>query len=201
MRAQATLSIALAAAWVVGSLWISGCERREAEALRRDEPRFRAALREAPDDVAQTSRSDEPVLTATVADPAEHRHRGPRRADLRRSRRTERGAEPVARRFFAAFARYELGARDASVSDQLRSTASKRFSAQLLGAPPRSPRTQTPAPPAFGDLTLVPGAVAGSGRLTTIELVGELERAGERSPLAIELVRRRAGWHVAGLGR
>lgn len=119
--------------------------------------------------------------------------------------RTRRIAEPVARRFFAAYSLYEVGRLDAAVRRELLATAAPDFAEQLLGAPPCVPAGGArPRRAELGRrLQLVPGAQeAPQAELTSIELVGEVLRAGEGSEIlaiSMELDGRR--WVVTGLGR
>lgn len=118
---------------------------------------------------------------------------------------TRKVAEPVARRFFAAYSLYEIGKVDASVSRDLTATSDPEFSAELLSAPPRLPPGDKRPPRAELDrrLQLIPGPQEVSQEeLTSIELVGDVRRSGEGTALlaiSMELEGRR--WRVTGLGR
>ena len=118
--------------------------------------------------------------------------------------RTRRVAEPVARRFFAAYSLYEIGKSSGAVRRNLTATAAPDFAEELLSAPPRVPAgAGRPSRAQLGRLQLVPGAQeAPQAELTSIELVGEVKRAGQGSELlAISLELDRNRWSVTGLGR
>lgn len=120
---------------------------------------------------------------------------------LTRERRALDGAEPVARRFFAAFARYELGEDSDAVADVITATVTPAL-ARELGRPPRiPPGVAVPKRAALaGRLQLV--ALDGTpAELTEAELVGALERGGERSAVSLRMVRDGGRWRVAALGR
>ena len=113
-----------------------------------------------------------------------------------------RTAEPIARRFFAAFSLYELGRHPAGVELELRATATRGFARELIAMPPRVPaRGRAPARARLRELELVPGRYAPSGELLELELLATVSREGRRSPLAIEMRREPGGWRVSGLGR
>lgn len=118
---------------------------------------------------------------------------------------TRKVAEPVARRFFAAYSLYEIGRLDASVRRELTATADADLAAELLAEPPRLPPggKRPPRAELGRRLQLVPGPQETSQEeLTSIELVGDVTRAGEGTVLlaiAMELDGRR--WRVTGLGR
>jgi len=127
---------------------------------------------------------------------------GPMPRDLRRLEHQRAAAEPVARRFFSVFARYELGNLDARIEAELRATATPAFFRALIAAPPRLPvAAGRPARAKLGALLFVADEIAAGGQPRAAELVGSLERAGQRSPIAIRLVEGQAGWRVAGIGR
>ena len=125
-----------------------------------------------------------------------HGEPGPTGATLRSWRRIEREVEPVARHFHSAFSRYELGL---PATEALRQTATPGLTRSLLRAPPRPPRAESPDLARLGRLELLPVAAEG-GRLTRVELVGQLRRGGRSEPIAIELRRTSEGWRVVGLG-
>ena len=125
-----------------------------------------------------------------------HGEPGPTAATLRRWRRIERLVEPFARRFHSAFSRYELRL---TVTEALRWTATSGLTRSLLRAPPRPPRAESPDLARLGRLELLPVAAEG-GRLTRVELVGQVHRGGRAEPIAIELRRTSEGWRVVGLG-
>ena len=114
-------------------------------------------------------------------------------------------AEPLARRFWAAYSRYELGELDPAAAAELRVTASPAFASELLDEiPVRLPvGAKRPKRAELGKLQI---RLAGSDNtpteLNTIDLVGAVIRGGTREPLALELSRFPGGdWRVAGLGR
>lgn len=125
-----------------------------------------------------------------------------RKADLAALAAQAELAEPVARRFFSAFSLYELGELDGRVKAKLRVTASAPFARELIAAPPRTPGgAERPARARLGALEFVAGEVdPRRERLSGAELVGDVRRSGERSAIAIELVRERQDWRVGGLG-
>lgn len=125
-----------------------------------------------------------------------HGEPGPTAATLRRCGGIEREVEPLARRFHSAFSRYELGL---PAAEALRRTATPGLARSLLQTPPRSPRRKSLEPARLGRLELLP-VEARDGRLTRVELVGQLRRDGRPEPIAIELRRTSEGWRVVGLG-
>lgn len=152
-------------------------------------------------DIVRQLRRGKEVREARAVERAHAEREGPRRRDLRRLERQRASAVPVGRRFFAAFARYELGLLRPAIAAELRETATTRFAGELLAAPPRLPEDrERPAMSELGGLEFVVGATRG-GRMRTAELFGWVDRAGTRSPFAIELERRAGGWLVAGIGR
>jgi hypothetical protein len=132
-----------------------------------------------------------------------HGEPGPPPEALRVFERTRAEAEPVARRFFTAFSLYEVGLADEAMERDLRATATRALTGELLYAPPRMPRGATKPERAFlGRLEFVPGAPDASGRrLISGELVGAVRRGGVAETIAIELRRAERGWRVSGLGR
>ena len=129
-----------------------------------------------------------------------HGELGPRPAIVALYEHVQAKAEPVARRFFVAFSRYELGDRDAGVERALRVNATAAFARELLAAPPRFVAGARPAPATLGRVELVPGHSKG-GRLLGAEIVGLTRRDEREEPLSIELEAERGGWRVSGLGR
>ena len=126
---------------------------------------------------------------------------GPSERDLAALTKLGAEAKPVARRFFAAFAAYEVGAGDSEELAVLRATASPALVDELLSTPPRvPPGAAAPERARLGKLEFVPGNVE-RGRIVGAELVGELRRAGEAEPIAIELRLSAGEWLVLGLGR
>jgi hypothetical protein len=115
----------------------------------------------------------------------------------------EAAAESVGRRFFAAFARYELGELNPHVAATLRASATGEFAAELISTPPRVPgpiRERRVAE--LRGLAFVPGRTdAREQEILTAELVGWAGRGDRRSPIAIDLARTPRGWRVAGIGR
>lgn len=129
-----------------------------------------------------------------------HGEPGPRPATLALYERAQAEAEPVARRFFAAFSRYELGERSAGVARALRASATAAFARELLAAPPRRVAGIPAAPASLGRVEFVPGH-SDDGRLVGAEIVGVTRRDGRAQPISIELEAERGGWRVSGLGR
>ena len=126
---------------------------------------------------------------------------GPQAVDLRHYTRLQSQAEPVARRFLAAFSRYELGRHDRRVASTLEATATPRLARQLLQHRPRTLRAPAASRPArLGFLEFVPGVVS-VGRVVSAELVGQVDRGAESDPIAIELRLTQNRWRVTGLGR
>ncbi len=127
---------------------------------------------------------------------------GPRAGDLRRLDRERARSAPVARRFFSAFARYELGEFDHRITAQLRATATRRFAAELTGSPPRATELSSALQPAeLGRLVFVVGELDARDELASAELVGAVKRGRESSPIAIEMVQTQRRWRVSGIGR
>lgn len=129
-----------------------------------------------------------------------HGEPGPRPATVALYEGAQAEAEPVARRFFAAFSRYELGDRSAGVARALRAGATAAFARELLAAPPRRVTGAPAAPASLGRVEFVPGTSDG-GRLVGAEIVGVTRRDGRAEPISIELEAERDGWRVSGLGR
>lgn len=125
---------------------------------------------------------------------------GPRPATVALYERAQAKAEPVARRFFAAFSRYELGERSAGVARALRASATAAFARELLAAPPRRVAGAPAAPASLGRVEFIPGR-SGGGRLVGGEIVGVTRRDGRAEPISIELEAERGSWRVSGLGR
>lgn len=147
---------------------------------------------------------EEVVAEARREDPInEEDDHGQRPHDLQVLEDEGERAEPIARRFFSAFALYELGDVDRRIDHELRATATAAFARELLAAPPRiPPGTERLARAKLGRLEFVAGkADPKRRRLVSGELVGSVDRAGKRSPLAIGVIVKRGGWRVAGLGR
>jgi hypothetical protein len=127
---------------------------------------------------------------------------GPRARDLRRVDRQRVRAEPVARRFFAAFSRYELGELDPRIGAQLRATATEGLVAVLIESPPRTTTLSSSTTRGqLGRLIFVAGEVSSRGELRGAELVGWVKRGARRSPIAIEVVQMKGERRVSGVGR
>jgi len=126
---------------------------------------------------------------------------GPSERDLAALAKLGADAKPVARRFFGAFAAYEVGAGDSEELAVLRATASPALVDELLSTPPRVPLgAAAPEAARLGKVEFVPGNVE-RGRTVGAELVGELRRGGEAEPIAIELRLSAGEWLVLRLGR
>jgi len=169
--------------------------------------------------VAATSTDVEDPQKLLLAAIERHKHQRGRRAALRSDTEGEPGlprrdlasyaavqakAEPVARRFFAAYSLYEIDGLGRELAAELRATATERFAAQLLARPPLLPITakQPVRAMLLGALELVP--LAGeqpSARLRKAEFIGRVDRGGEETPTAITITLRRDGWRVSGIGR
>jgi hypothetical protein len=152
---------------------------------------------------AQAEVDAERARELRALDPREDRdHAQPRRRDVRRLARIEADAAAVADEFFAAFARYELGGVDATIRAAFRRTATWGFARTLLAEPPRiPPGVESPVRAELVELQFV-ARESDPERLEVLagELVGEVERDGERTPIAIEVVND-GGWRVAGVSR
>lgn len=129
-------------------------------------------------------------------------HAEPRRRDERRLARIADEAEAVAQEFYGAFAAYELGRLDAGIRATFRTAATRAFARTLLAAPPRVPLgAAQPGKGELGWLQFVPVDSDPARReVAAAELVGEVERDGQRSPITIELVND-GGWRVAGISQ
>jgi len=111
-------------------------------------------------------------------------------------------AQLAARRFFSAFARYELGELTPRIERELQVTSTIALARQLLAASPRvSTGAGAPSRARLRGLEFVPRRLRG-GELVSLELVGTVDRGGAKTPVAIAI--RRAGgdrWLVDALGR
>jgi hypothetical protein len=117
------------------------------------------------------------------------------------SRRVHAPMEAVARAFFRAFARYELGTASAAVRVELRETATAALARELVGEPPRMPPAAPLAGPArLSDLQIVPEE-AGGRRFAGAWLLGYTMRGARRQPITISMRREGGRWGVAALGR
>lgn len=130
-------------------------------------------------------------------------HAEARPRDERRLERIAGEAKAVAREFYEAFAAYELGSLDAGIRATFRSAATRAFARTLLAPPP--PRVPLGAPqPGKGELGSLQFVALDSDparrQVAAAELVGEVERDGQRSPIAIELIYD-GGWRVVGISR
>ncbi len=126
---------------------------------------------------------------------------GPSERDLAALPNLGAEAEPVARRFFGAFAAYEVGEAGFQERAVLRATASPALVDELVLTPPRvPPGAAAPEAAMLGKVEFVPGNVE-RGRIVGAELGGELRRGGEAEPIAIELRLSAGEWLVVGLGR
>lgn len=199
-RWRMALVVASAAALGAFALLIRGGGRVEEAPTQSSSPEVRGEqLRSELDE--RVERESERAVWRSARREDSSGEPGPTPRTLRRYVQLKRRAAPVARRFFGAFARYEVGAAGAEVAASLRATATTALARQLLRSPPRvRPTAGKPEPGTLGRLELVPGEVQG-GRLASAELVGWLRREGERAPLAIELALERGHWRVNGLGQ
>lgn len=205
------LAIAVLAAGAAVIAVVSGGDREEPPALVAgtseaeqterpsiDADQVLAELREHADHAAE---ADDVHETREVAgDPTEEidaRHQEVATFEAER-----RNAEPVARRFFDAFALYELGEGSGAVERLIAQTTTPRFRRELLASrPPRVPDGIAAPPLArLVGLDFVPGRTRGA-ELLALEFVATIDRNGERTPLAIALRRAQGGWLVDPLGR
>lgn len=109
-------------------------------------------------------------------------------------------AERVARRFFGAFSRYELGQLDREITAEIKATSTRKFARDLLKAPPRTGGGLEPPKRAeLGPLDLLITSSRG-GKAVALELVGEVRRPSGKSLVAIEMRRVGGRWLVGGLG-
>jgi hypothetical protein len=145
--------------------------------------------------VQRARRGAEPPITL-----GEHEAGG---GEPRRLARDRRQASAVARRFYRAFSVYELDRLGRASREALRATTSRPFARELLSAPPRIPtKLEGAAAARIARATFVAGASRQEGGLGSATLVAITRRdGGANSPIAIDLERDRAGWHVAGLSR
>jgi hypothetical protein len=100
-----------------------------------------------------------------------------------------------ARRFLAAFFRYEVGELGPAVRRALRATTTAGFAAELLRSPPRRPPQSVPA--------AVPGrlAIAVASVLPPRALVsGSARRGGEAEQFAFVFEARGGAWRASGPG-
>lgn len=133
----------------------------------------------------------------TIGNPTDERDK--RGSEVRRSAGERRAAAAVARRFLRAFSRHEIGRGSLTVERELRASTTAAFARELLAA---EPRLSLGAPPPLARprrLQLVPGKHL-RGELVALEFVATIDRAGERTALAISM-RRDGGWLVDALGR
>ncbi|MQA76087.1 MAG: hypothetical protein GEU88_17430 [Solirubrobacterales bacterium] len=157
---------------------------------------------ENPPSHADPAKQARPPRAAAADEPELGREREHPPARVRRvQREARRGALAVARRFFAAFSRYEVLEDDVALDRQLRATATSQLARELLEAPPRLPPGMKP--PAAARLVRTDFiAIAGAhGRVTEAQVVAYAKRAGEASTLGLELLRVGEAWRVSALTR
>lgn len=204
MSERRRIALALAVAASLGGLALLFGSREEAELPEREQPSA------SPEQGSEELRSElrkriergevlEEARAAKREDP--QGEPGPRERTLRHYAALGRAAEPVGRRFFAAFARYELGKVDRELVATLRSTASAGFARELLRSPPRLPPAtgKIPKLAVLGRVEFVPGAVS-RGRIVGGELVGYVSRGGRSEPIALRLALEHGRWRIAGIG-
>ena len=203
-RARIALFCALVAPLVVASLYLlvfAGDSPPDRPAADEDAAAAQAAARA--EAVVAEKQRDERREAAHAAGDAQAEHEpGPRAEDVALYEATQAVAEPVARRFFDAFARYELGELSAEVTDELAATATRDLAAELLDAPPRfPPGAPKPKPGELGALEFVPleGDAAGE-QIVEADLVGTVIRDGERSPVSLRM-KLDGRWRVAAVDR
>jgi hypothetical protein len=119
------------------------------------------------------------------------------------ARRAEEGVPgevPIvatARRFTAAFVKYEVGQLPVAVRRAIQSTATPSFAASLLSAPPSIPNgVRPPSPPEVRLVALANGPEAGQAAVV-VELRGG---GGEESTLTELLTKSGEEWRISGLG-
>jgi hypothetical protein len=95
-----------------------------------------------------------------------------------------------ARRFLAAFARYEFGELGPSVRAELRSTATPRFASLLLASPPR---LLAAGPPPTGELLWLDVVPLG-GAAPRALVLGALRRGRASEPFSFGFLRRGGRW-------
>jgi hypothetical protein len=105
-------------------------------------------------------------------------------------------AGDTARRFLAAYARYEVGDVGRAVRAGLRATAARRFADELLARPPLpAPGAERPPRARLHAATFVP--VAGTRLAGTV--LAELVRAGRRETLELTMHEARGPWRVTSI--
>lgn len=143
-----------------------------------------------------TTRSRRPLVLGTEAgEPAAKSPRPPEKAE-----EAVPGEVPIiatARRFTAAFVKYEVGQLPAGVRRTIQSTATLSFASSLLAAPPSIPNGVRPPPPArVRSVALANGPEAGQAAVAVELRAG----AGELSALTELLSRSGREWRISGLG-
>jgi hypothetical protein len=209
-RARMTLFVIAAALLVAtGVLFALGGGEEPPEPVSRQSPvagEWRSVAEAASEHVLEEQRAEAEATRARELrrhDPqGDPGHAEPRPRDERRLELIGDEAEAVAGEFYGAFAAYELGSLDAEIRATVRATATRAFARTLLAAPPRVPLgAEQPGRGGLGSLQFVTVDSHPARReVAAAELVGEVERDGERSPIAIELVNH-GGWRVAGISR
>jgi len=100
-----------------------------------------------------------------------------------------------ARRFLAAFLRYEVGMVDGRVARALRATATEDFAVSLLRSPPRPRAGAMPAQARLLGL----GVELAPGAAPRALILGTLRRDGRVESFAFEFERRGERWLAAGV--
>jgi hypothetical protein len=119
---------------------------------------------------------------------------GVERAVLRAQRLAEE-LRRSARRFLAAFLRYEVGERSPAVLAMLRVTATRRFATRLLAASPRPAAAGRFPPPAHLRNLQVAFLSAAASRALVGGVAG---RGGRTEDLSFLFTHRRRGWLASG---
>ncbi len=141
-----------------------------------------------------------------LANPAPHPRGGGRERAARSRARVavehnemglEREVRAAARRFLAAFLRYEVGEVSPGVKRTLRAAATPRFAAELLAGPPAPPAGGVPPRAALG-----PVAVAFVSAIPPRAVIsGAARRGGAPEQFSFVFECRRQGWLASAPGQ
>jgi len=108
-----------------------------------------------------------------------------------------RAVEEAARRFLAAFGRYEVGRLDGAVARRLRRSATVELATTLLAAPPRRSAGSEVRRARVFDIEVTPS----SGAAPRAVARGSLRRGSEVESFAFEFERHGRRWLAAGVAR